>query len=189
MTSYPDNHNVSRLAHASCNQRSSSCPLVLRRPGEYTMRPHKTVMNQRPGFNGSKITTLGLNQLIDRKNSHWTTHTHTQLNSPTSKQTWFNGTLARRRSSHTYLTENSGASHLQYTQILAHSNWSYRTMYFYYILILKKTSKFLILKFSTQTYTTKTSTDYILIQAYSLRHNREDKIIPTSVSYWLYWRS
>lgn len=144
-------------------------------------------MSQRPGFHSPKITTLGLNQLVDHKHSHRTIHT--RLNSPTSKHTWLNGTLARRRSSHTYLTENSGASHLQYTQILAHSNWSYRTMYFYYILILKKNSKFLILKFSTQTYTTKTSTDYILIQAYSLRHNREDKIIPTSVSYWLYWRS
>ncbi len=105
VTSYPVYHNVSRLAHASCNKRSNSCLLVLRKPGEYTMRPlYKTVMSQRPGFNDPKITTLGLNQLIDCKHSHRTTYTHThrRLNSPTSKHTWLNGTLARRRSSHTH---------------------------------------------------------------------------------------
>ncbi len=86
VTSYPAYHNVSRLAHASCNKRSNSCPLVLRKPGEYTMRPlYKTVMSQRPGFNDPKITTLGLNQLIDCKHSHRTTYTHRRLHSPTSK--------------------------------------------------------------------------------------------------------
>lgn len=34
---------------------------------------------------------------------------HTRLYSPTSKHTWFNGTLVRRRSSQTYLTDNKWA--------------------------------------------------------------------------------